>query len=398
MRIAVFIKATTLHSSYGGLETQNKILCEGLVRLGHDVSVFSPKRELTFTTKYLNGVKYHFIDSVYHLNRGGPNNWKHKSAREFAKRHADTPYDLVLSQSSAGLGVIERKREFNIPTVSISHGTIIGEFMTLYRSANGVRDYLRLLKSLPFVLQVFFGRQRQFIHGSDKIIAVSSVVKEALQNETYVAPSKIEVIFNGIDPTPIESALDSKSDLPSTKTPNVVYFGKILKSKGLAELFGLAEDLPNEALVHVVGDGPYLSEFKQIIQSRGLDNRFVIYGRVPYETLFGLLAKLSPAVFAFPTHRSEGLPMALIESLFLGFPVVAYDQGGVKDVVRQNSTGFLIHPDSVSDFKQAVQRLLADNALYERISQEARTVAYKGFHVDSMVKKYVRVFEEVMSS
>ncbi len=397
MRIAVFIKGTTFHSGYGGLETQNKILCEGLVRVGHDVSVFSPKHELVFDTKYLNGVKYHFIDSVYHLNRGGLNNWKHRSVKEFARRHAETPYDLVVSQSSAGLGVIERKHDFNIPVVSISHGTIIGELTTLYRSASGIRDYLRIIRSLPFVLQVFFGRQRQFIHGSDKVVAVSSMVKDALQNETYVTPSKIEVIFNGIDPTSIELAMDNISDSTSATVSNIVYFGKILKSKGLAELLDVAEDLPANVLIHVIGDGPYLSEFKQAIQSRGLAKHFVIYGRIPYEKLFGLLATLRPAVFAFPTHRAEGLPMSLIESLFLGFPVVAYDQGGVRDVVRQDSTGFLIPPAASSDFMQAVRQLLTDHSLYLRISQEARTVAYEEFHVDAMVKKYNAVFEEVLS-
>ena len=43
MQIAVFIKRTTLHPTFGGLETQNKLLCEGLVSRGHTVTIFSPK-------------------------------------------------------------------------------------------------------------------------------------------------------------------------------------------------------------------------------------------------------------------------------------------------------------------------------------------------------------------
>ena len=65
----------TFHGNYGGLETQNRVLCEELVARGHDVLVFSPQRELKFETKYENGVKYHFVPCVYRLARFAKKNW-----------------------------------------------------------------------------------------------------------------------------------------------------------------------------------------------------------------------------------------------------------------------------------------------------------------------------------
>ena len=83
MNIAVFIKRTTLHSGFGGLETQNKTLCEGLVTRGHNITVFSPKRELNKEDEKLNGVRYVYIDCSYrslagfgHLDK---NNWINRS-------------------------------------------------------------------------------------------------------------------------------------------------------------------------------------------------------------------------------------------------------------------------------------------------------------------------------
>jgi len=86
MRIAFFIKSTTFHNGYGGLETQNRALCEELVARGHDILVFSPQRELKCETKYEKGVKYHFVPCVYRLARFNKKNWFFKS-RKIKKIH-----------------------------------------------------------------------------------------------------------------------------------------------------------------------------------------------------------------------------------------------------------------------------------------------------------------------
>lgn len=65
MKIAVFTKSTTLHKNHGGLETQNLALCEGLVKKGYYVVVFSPKKEIEKDFIEQNGVKYVFIDADY---------------------------------------------------------------------------------------------------------------------------------------------------------------------------------------------------------------------------------------------------------------------------------------------------------------------------------------------
>ncbi|MBU0649740.1 glycosyltransferase, partial [Patescibacteria group bacterium] len=111
MRIAVFIKSTTFNAGYGGLETQNKVLCEGLAERGHEVVVFSPAKDGKYATQTQDNVTYVFVPCVYRmlfasLNK---NNWYHKSYQEFIKHHNQKPFDAAISQSSAGLGLIKRK-------------------------------------------------------------------------------------------------------------------------------------------------------------------------------------------------------------------------------------------------------------------------------------------------
>ena len=67
MHIAVFTKKTTFHKGYGGLETQNKLLVEELVRRGNSVIVFSPKAEIETDGTVDSGVTYVFIPAVYRM-------------------------------------------------------------------------------------------------------------------------------------------------------------------------------------------------------------------------------------------------------------------------------------------------------------------------------------------
>ena len=397
MRIAVFVKSTTFHTGYGGLETQNKLLCEGLVKKGHDISVFSPQRELKFETKYDNGVKYHFLPSIYKLTSfKNKQNWVYKSVEAFKKHYLDNPFNLVVSQSSAGLGVIKNKAEFNVPIISISHGTIIGEFRTNIQVAKGIKGYLHLLKDAIFVLRVFFGRQRQFIHGSNKIVAVSSVVKEALINETFVSEEKIIVINNGIDPALFKN--DSFQNSPDfSYNPTILYVGQITRSKGLDTVLKLAlEPEFSNIEFNIIGGGDYLEELKSLSEKENITSRFKIHGKKPYAELITYLNQLQNAVFVFPTKRYEGFPMVLVESLFLGFPVVAYDVGGVKDAVINGETGALIPSEEYGTFKEAVLKIAKDVQTYKTYSENSRKYAYNNLTSEKMIERYEQVFKEVL--
>ncbi len=88
MKIAAFIKSTTLHKNHGGLETQNKVLCEGLVKKGHQVTVFSPKRDLDVSGAEESGVKYVFIDAQYGrkiISGFKKDSWEKMSLKVFEK-------------------------------------------------------------------------------------------------------------------------------------------------------------------------------------------------------------------------------------------------------------------------------------------------------------------------
>ena len=398
MKIAVFTKATTFHEGYGGLETQNKALCEKLAERGHKVTIFSPQKELNSVSKSLNGVEYVFVPCKYKMGMilgfGGrldKNNWLNKSYEVFQKYHEKDKYDLVLGQSSAALGIIFKKHDLNIRVVSIAHGSIIGELKTYYKEVYNISDYLKTVSNTAFAIKNFFTRQREYVLGSDKIIAVSNAVKNSLIDETFSPVEKVVVIHNGINPPEVEY----KNTNNMRESLNLIYVGKMIKSKGVFNMIDIISDqrFANVKLI-MVGDGRDFKQLESYSNSKKLTEKIVYYGNIPSEKVIPLMQRSD--IFVMPTLRFEGFPMTLVEAMFAGLPVVANNMGGISDAVVNGETGFLADPANLNDFKEKLLKLVSNKELVREMGLKALERAKNEFTTDTMINKYELVFDEVL--
>ena len=393
MNLAVFIKRTTLHAGYGGLETQNKALCEGLAKRGHKITVFSPKYKLDTLSQELNGVFYKFIDCSYRSLGGfgylDKNNWINRSVEEFKKAHQKEKFDLVLGQSSAALGLVMKKAELDVPVISISHGTTTGEFKTLLQSLSSLKDYVKLIPNTAYFLLNFFNRQREFVLHSDKVVAVSKFVKKALVDETFVDENRIAVIYNGTD----ENIISTKIDDGMVR---LFYVGLIHWSKGLEDLVVVMERIRDKNIeLTVVGDGPYLAKLKELVLQKKLLNRIHILGRIPHNESMRMLGESD--IFVLPSRRVEGFPMSVIEAMFAQVPVIGSNMGGIPEGVENGVTGIVYESGNVNELKNAIIKLSEDKELRNRMGKNAYEKAKKEFTLDVMLNKYEKTFSEVLS-
>ena len=392
----MFIKSTTFHTGHGGLETQNKALCEGLARRGHFVTVFAPQKELKVTEITESGVNYVFIPCVFRtlFVEFIKNHWYKESVKVFENHHTKHKFDLVLSQSSAGIGIVQNKRRLEIPVVSISHGTIIGEIKTRLQNNNSLKDTIMLVPDIGYALYNFFIKQRAFILGSNKVIAVSNFVRDELLDETYAPEDKIFVIHNGVDSTKINNAEptifdDSKS--------HAVYVGRIETSKGLADLVEIFSDRNlSDFNLDIVGTGPFDKNLKKLVDSKNLAKRIKLHGKLGYNQVLQILKSPSVKVFLSPTKRIEGFPMTIVEAMFAGLPVISYAMGGVSDAIENGVTGYLVSPGNIDLFKKRTLDVLKDDNLRENLSKRALLKAQKEFSIDTMLDNYEKVFLEVV--
>ncbi len=396
MRIAVFIKNTTHHQSYGGFETQNKILCEGLSARGHEVIVFSPKKELTTEKIRENGVEYVFIDCIFKkfnlLYEKSDKSWQNRSYKTFTQFHNQSKFDVIISQSSWGLGVIKRKDVHKVPVVSVSHGSKIGEYKTRIQSAVSIKDYIRIAIDIPHVLYAFFVTQRRFLHGSDNVVAVSSSVKKQIVSEAFLPEQKVVVIHNGIHPPSINLNLQKNSN-----NVEILYVGRILREKGLFALVDVLEKLISldlEVNLNLVGEGNDTEALKKYVSDKSLIKYINLEGKLSYTDVINRMAQAD--IFVLPSLRVEGFPMTIVEAMFAGLPVVASDIGGNADAVVDGDTGYLVEPGNVDSLTEKLEQLVKNKDERLRMGKNAQNKAQSEFTQDIMIDKYLSVLTGVM--
>jgi glycosyltransferase involved in cell wall biosynthesis len=118
-------------------------------------------------------------------------------------------------------------------------------------------------------------------------------------------------------------------------------------------------------------------------------------GYIPNEDLIS--AYLSASDLFINATRAETLSLAMIESIACGTPCVTFDVGGCDEVVRNDTSGFLIKPFDSKDFAAKTLDLLENTANLENLSRASRIWAEKHFSLTDMVTNYHDLFRSLLS-
>jgi glycosyltransferase involved in cell wall biosynthesis len=166
-------------------------------------------------------------------------------------------------------------------------------------------------------------------------------------------------------------------------------FRRDVKTQGLLWLIDclgtLAADGHPFYLV-IAGDGPCRGELEAAAE-RHLPGRVRFVGRIPRGEMTAFYS--AGDLFAFPGIR-ESLGMVYLEAQSCGLPVVAFDNGGISEVVAHGESGFLTPPFDRAAFLGRVEQLIADGALCTRLGRiAARRV--RAFH--DLGRNYARVLK-----
>lgn len=393
MNIAVITKSTTLHKGHGGLETQNKALCEGLSKRGHKITIFSPKKDIEFDKYEENGINYVFIEADYRnylFSAFRKNSWSKKSLEVFTDYHQKQKYDLVLGQSSAAESIIENKNTLEVKTVSISHGTTLSEFNTFVKNISSIKDLYWLVRNFQYFIRQYFGRQRRFVLHSDKVIAVSEYVKKALISETFVDDRRVEVVHNGVDG---DAYKIEKTNRDIGGLVHTYFIGRLERSKGILTVIDIINKIDRDVVLHVIGSGPCQKEAEKLVAKLKIQEKVIFHGKMPH---YEFIKNVHPDIFVFPTKRIEGFPMVIVEAMFAGMPTVAFNCGGVSDAVIDGKTGFLIKAGDSEELKEKLIKLIDSIEMRQEMGKNSREIAEKDYTIDTMVGRYEKIFTEIL--
>lgn len=206
--------------------------------------------------------------------------------------------------------------------------------------------------------------------------------------EPWVSADKMRCIANAVEqPTPL-----ARSERPKS----LLFFSNLLAEKGPLEFIELARALCVEhpdmtATVAGAEPDPALAaELRASVVKAGLAERIRFVGPVAPEERWSYLT--SASVLVFPSsYPYEAQPLTIIEAASVGLPVIAYDVGGVRDLIDDNVNGRLISLGDRSALEDAVRDAFKDDTL-QRWSAGAR----RRFNEHHTIATYANSWREVL--
>ncbi len=177
--------------------------------------------------------------------------------------------------------------------------------------------------------------------------------------------------------------------LPRGRTPEVVAVARLVPKKGLGLLVDAAAELRRRGRpirVRIFGEGPLRADLQRRIRDRGLQRRVQLEGGADRDKLIRVLRRAS--VFALPcvvdrAGEHDGLPVALLEAMACALPVVTTPVGGIADAVEADRNGLLVPPGDPGSLAAALDSLLGDEELRERLGAAARATVVERFRLES---------------
>ena len=221
-------------------------------------------------------------------------------------------------------------------------------------------------------------------------IAVSGEIAQRLRCEYRLPADRVTVVHNGVQLTPphdifLEAPLDN-----GLSRPLVLTVARLESQKGLRYLVAAADQVPNATFL-IAGDGPERPVLEKQIAGLGLEARVTLLGHrsdVP-----ALLACCD--VFVLPSLH-EGLPLAILEAMNSGVPVVATAVGGIPEAIRHEQTGLLVPAADPRALAAAVQRIIDEPRLSSRLSESARWEVSERFSIAAMARGAERVYAKAL--
>jgi colanic acid/amylovoran biosynthesis glycosyltransferase len=159
-----------------------------------------------------------------------------------------------------------------------------------------------------------------------------------------------------------------------------VAVGRLVPKKApllLLAAFHRAAEEDERLTLDVVGDGPLMDHSRSYVRKHGLDGRVRLHGRLPHRQTLDLVRGadilLHHAVTSRTDGDTEGQPLAILEAMAAGVPVIATDHAGIPEVVTDSVNGRLVAEGDVDGMAGVLRELVADANIRRTFGMAART-------------------------
>jgi glycosyltransferase involved in cell wall biosynthesis len=253
----------------------------------------------------------------------------------------------------------------HIPLVTTLHGTDV-----------------RLARSVG-VAKPLFGH---VLKHSAAVTTVSSWLKDKTQE---IAPEVNPIIA----PMPVSTGLFFPSGARDEQ--RLLFVGRLMPQKGVDHLLHALAAMKTQAWLDIVGDGPSRGALETLSRELGVASRVRWHGQLSQSELPRMYR--SAAAVVVPSAE-EGLGLVAVEALLCETPVVAFDSGGLRDVIQHDRTGLLVPAGDRTALARTLDDLLTRDGRGGDLGRAGRLYALSAFAPESAARRYAEIYQQVIGA
>lgn len=186
---------------------------------------------------------------------------------------------------------------------------------------------------------------RFFFFRFNFIVCQSEEMRQSMAKLYGLNNRKLKVIPN---PVLVNGLI--RNQQPTGKVKQLIGVGRLVQEKGWLRLLGILKQLPVNYNLTIVGDGPLMEPLKRYAASNGLERRIRFLGEID-----NVPAEIVKHDLMVHCSFTEGFPNVVLEALSVGVPVVAFEVGGLNELIRDNFNGFVVEQSNNTKLRARIQ-------------------------------------------
>lgn len=227
------------------------------------------------------------------------------------------------------------------------------------------------------------------------VVTVSAYNKKVIINDCgEIFRNKIHVIHCGIDP----ELFTPKCKPTINKVFQIACIASFEEVKGHKYLIRAIELLKERDIqfqCHLVGEGPLREQIERQCKSSGLNGRIQFHGALTRTEIAKLFQQIDVMVLpSVPTSngKREGIPVALMEAMACGIPVISSNLSGIPELVMHDVTGILTEPSDVTGIFDGLQKMVQNSLFRQHLGSAGRDFVLNEFNQDQSIEQLVSLF------
>jgi L-malate glycosyltransferase len=354
-------------------------LAKGFVQLGHQVDYL--------TSHYQNLKKFEVIDGINVYRVFAPGR-KDRATASFLSMFCYNFFAIIK-----GINLCQKNNydfintQFAIPTGPV--GLILSKIFKIKNilSLHGGDIYDPSKKSSPHLHWYWQMTVRFILNNSDILVCQSSNTKK--NTIKYFQPKKkIHIIPLPYEKFKFKQVGRKKLGMDKDKF-YLISIGRLVERKGYKYLIRALSLLPKKIHLNLIGDGPLENQLKNLAKELKVEDRINFLGFVSEEKKFQYLSNSDIYILS---SLHEGFGIVLQEAMQVGLPIVATNNGGQIDLIKESVNGFMIKPKNSNLLAEKIIFLYKNDKIKSGISKNNLKIINK-FNLKKIANCYIKLYK-----